>query len=66
MGCNVFNHGQQYKFGVEIDKLYGGGTAKRLAKEAQGYFKVTVEFLETVIADSNEQILFYEDRYKGI
>ena len=59
-GCNTFRHGEQYMYGVGIDKKYGNGTSKKLAKLAQEYFKVTTEYLEEVIADSKEAILFYE------
>lgn len=58
--CNISNHGEQYKYGVALDKKYGNGTAKKLSKLSQEYFKVTVEFLEEVISDSLAEIVFYE------
>lgn len=59
-GCNTFRGGEQYKYGLAIDEKYGDGTAKKLAKLSQEYHKFTREELEQVIADSKEEIKFYE------
>jgi hypothetical protein len=62
-GCNIFGNGMQYQYGVALDKKYGSGTAKKLAKLAQVYFKITRQFLETVISDAQAEIIFYENQY---
>ena len=33
-GCNVFKYGEQYKFGVRLDKDFGQGTAEDLHAKA--------------------------------
>jgi hypothetical protein len=59
VACNVFNHGEQYKYAIALDLKYGEGTAKKLSKMAQEYHKFTREELEEVIHDCREQIKFY-------
>jgi hypothetical protein len=60
-GCNTFRYGEQYKYGQEIDLRYGKGTATKLYQKAHDpSFKLTRDFLEQVIADSKEEIRFYE------
>jgi hypothetical protein len=58
--CNTFNHGEQYHYSIALDKKYGDGTAKRLAREAQQFHKLTLEELDQIIADAKEAIAFYE------
>lgn len=60
-GCNMFGNGEQYKYGLAVDLKYGDGTAKKLQKQSQQYFKVTREFLEQVITDAKEEIRYYEN-----
>lgn len=60
--CNTFHNGEQYKYGIALDLKYGEGTAERLHKESQQYFKVTRQYLEEIIADAKEQIHFYENQ----
>lgn len=59
-GCNVMQQGRQYAFGLEIDKLYGAGTAKRLYKEAKVPLQFKREDLEEIIRESKEQVKYYE------
>lgn len=59
-GCNVMHQGRQYQFGMEIDKLYGDGTAARLHQEAKTPHQFTREELLAIIQDSKAQVAFYE------
>lgn len=56
-GCNTFNHGEQYKYGIALDLKYGSGTAKSLHDKAMVTYKLTTEFLEKVIADAELEIM---------
>ena len=33
-GCNMYNGGQQYIFGLKIDKIHGEGTAEDLVRQS--------------------------------
>jgi hypothetical protein len=57
--CNMFGAGEQYKFAVALDLLYGLGTAKQLQKKSQEDFKVTRQFLEEVINDAKAEVDWY-------
>lgn len=59
-GCNTFNHGEQYKYGVALDFKYGRGTAEKLHKLARSTTKLKTWDLEQIIEDSKEQIRWYE------
>lgn len=59
--CNIMHHGKQYQFGKEIDLLYGNGTAEKLYKLSKIPHQFTTQELEEIIADSKEQIRFYEE-----
>ena len=57
-GCNTYRAGEQYKFGLAIDRIHGKGTAKKLHDleikyKADGY-KFTKDELQGII-----------DYYKG-
>lgn len=52
-GCNVGKQGEQYKFGVKLDKEYGVGTAEMLEIESHK----TVKF-------SNQDLIELTDHYK--
>ena len=48
--CNISNGGQQYQFGLNLDRLYGDGTAQKIVNESNKTVKMTTdEILE--IAD---------------
>lgn len=38
--CNVFNYGEQYKFGLYLEREYGVGTAEELRITARGLVKL--------------------------
>ncbi len=38
-GCNVFKYGEQFKFGLELDKKFGEGNAEDLHIKAQKQVK---------------------------
>lgn len=59
-GCNTFNNGEQYKYSLALDLKYGKGTAHKLHELSKQYFKVRRDFLEQVISDAKEEILWYE------
>lgn len=61
-GDNVMQQGKQYEFGLEIDKLYGDGTAKRLHKESKIPHQFTVDELLEIISDRKGQVEWYESR----
>jgi len=64
-GCNVRQQGKQFEFGIQIDLLYGEGTAKKLHKISKKPHQFTVEELRQVIEDSREEIQFYERELSG-
>lgn len=59
-GCNTFNNGEQYKYGLAVDLKYGSGTAKELHDLAHAPFKLTRELLENVIREAKEEVDGYE------
>lgn len=61
-GCNVFNHGEQYKYGKAVDLKYGDGTAEALHHKAQELHKFTMLELQEIIDDAKEQIKSYESQ----
>ena len=45
--CNQWGSGEQYKHGLEIDALYGKGTAQELEQKARSYQKMSkIEVME--------------------
>lgn len=59
-GCNVMQQGRQFIFGMEIDKLYGDGTAQRLYKESREPYQFKREELLEIISEAKEQVKYYE------
>jgi hypothetical protein len=53
------HQGQQFQFGIEIDKMYGVGTANRLAKESKQEYRFKPEELQQIIDDSRVKLDFY-------
>lgn len=48
-GCNIFRSGEQFKFGVNLDKKYGEGTAETLERMARFTIKISnVELAEKI------------------
>tara|TARA_S200002703_G_scaffold152857_1_gene153761 strand:- start:2009 stop:2395 length:387 start_codon:yes stop_codon:yes gene_type:complete len=47
--CNLFNQGEQYKFGNYLDNTYGHGTAEELEQRAKTIVKLTrVDYEEAI------------------
>lgn len=59
-GCNVMQQGKQYEFGIQLDELYGEGTAKRLHKEAKTPHQFTIPELQEIIQEAKLEVEFYE------
>jgi len=55
-GCNVFRYGEQFKFGVNLDKKYGVGTAETLERMARFTIKFSNDELAEKIAHYKETI----------
>jgi hypothetical protein len=49
VGCNMFKAGEQYLYGINIDKKYGDGTAEKLMNQRHLTHKFTVSELEEII-----------------
>ncbi len=49
MKCNVFNQGEQYKFGKRLDEIYGDGTSNELMMKAKRLNKLSTNDLEEKI-----------------
>lgn len=47
--CNLFSQGEQFKFGLYLDSLYGEGTAEHLQIKAQQLNKMTVQDYQDLI-----------------
>lgn len=55
--CNVFRYGEQYKFGINLDKEFGEGTAEFLNKKSKEIVKFSNQELL-------EKIEYYKKRVK--
>lgn len=40
VGCNVYRYGEQYKFGIHLDQVYGKGIADELLSKSRSVFKI--------------------------
>lgn len=49
--CNITNGGQQYQFGLEIDRRYGKGTADEIVRKGNELMKFTTEQIMEIAAD---------------
>ncbi|QDP58901.1 MAG: putative protein ninG [Prokaryotic dsDNA virus sp.] len=49
MGCNVFRYGEQYKFGLFINRTYGDGTTDELFKKSREIVKYMDEEIKDMI-----------------
>ena len=52
-GCNIMKHGEQYKFGLKLDKDFGDGTAEKLLIKSKQIVKFSNEDLESLITYYN-------------
>ena len=55
-GCNVFKYGEQYKFGVRLDKDFGQGTAENLHAKATQITKYSNADLEGLITKYKSEV----------
>lgn len=62
MAENMYNQGNQYTFGLNLDKLYGDGTADELVIKAQKLRKFDRLELEQMIRDYKEEVAYHLDR----
>lgn len=53
---NIFNQGNQYTFGKNLDLLYGKGTADKLEKLAKSEIKISKDEIEYYIQDYTEKV----------
>lgn len=58
-GCNIFRSGEQFKFGINLDKKYGQGTAETLERMA----RFTIKFSNVEL---QEKIEYYKQLNKTI
>jgi hypothetical protein len=59
VGCNVFKYGEQYKFGIYLDQIYGTNTAISLLNKARTEHKIKdFELIEMIEEYKNRNKLF--------
>tara|TARA_B110000503_G_C6851375_1_gene290966 strand:- start:113 stop:442 length:330 start_codon:yes stop_codon:yes gene_type:complete len=47
--CNIFRQGEQFRFGINLDKKYGEGTAEQLMNKSRATVKLSsVELTEMI------------------
>ena len=54
--CNMWGAGEQYLYSIEVDKLYGAGTAQQLHEKANSTIKITEQELIDLIEIYKEKI----------
>jgi len=57
--CNIFRHGEQFQFGINLDKKYGEGTAEQLLNKSRGIVKLSN-------VDLTEMIEYYKNINKTL
>ena len=57
--CNMFGQGEQWKFGLKLNRKYGEGTSRELEEIA----RTTVKFMRIEI---EENILYYKTLVKNL
>jgi hypothetical protein len=40
VGCNVYKYGEQFKFGIHLNQVYGAGVAESLLQKARSEVKI--------------------------
>jgi hypothetical protein len=55
VGCNMFKQGEQYVFGLNLDKKYGDGTSHELYMKSQMLSKYTMN-------DLKEKLEYYQSK----
>jgi len=59
VGCNVFKYGEQYKFGIHLDQVYGTDTAIGLLNKARKEIKIKdFELIGMIEEYKNKNSLF--------
>jgi len=48
-GCNIFRSGEQYMFGLQLDRKYGPGKAEELMQKSRGLIKLSNDDLEALV-----------------
>jgi len=56
-GCNVFRYGEQYKFGLYLNKKYGNNISEKLMNEAKRTIKLSNFELQEIIDHYKKEIL---------
>lgn len=56
-GCNTFNQGEQYKFGVFLDKKYGDGKAQELLEKSRNTMKYSIADLQELFEYFKKKII---------
>ena len=56
-GCNTFNQGEQYKFGVFLDKKYGDGKAQGLLEKSRKTMKYSIADLQEIFEYFKKKIV---------
>ena len=56
-GCNVFRYGEQYKFGLYLNKKYGGNISEKLMNDARKVIKLANFELQEIIDHYKSEIL---------
>lgn len=57
--CNVWKHGELYKYGKELDLKYGDGTADKLHAQRFTTHKFSAQELLDIVTESKENIKAY-------
>jgi hypothetical protein len=56
VGCNVYRYGEQFKFGIHLNQLYGDGTAEGLLLKSKSVNKISNLEIEEMILKYNNII----------
>jgi hypothetical protein len=56
-GCNVFRYGEQYKFGLYLNKKFGGNISEKLMQDARKTIKLSNFEIQEIIDHYKNEIL---------
>jgi hypothetical protein len=56
-GCNVFRYGEQYKFGLYLNKKFGGNISEKLMQDARKIIKLSNFEIQEIIDHYKNEIL---------
>jgi len=54
--CNIFNQGEQFKFGKRLDEVYGDGTAEEIILKSNQTVKFSTSELEEMIENYKQKL----------